>query len=440
MSALRCKNYWKGGRYMNSYKDSFLATVLQHIKSKEAKDFVRMELVHHLSRSKAQLLAKGMSEAEAEERAVRQMGNPIELGKHFNKLHRPKTDWMLISLCVLAFAMGLLPLLNVQGVYAGIGLVSRRIMHIALALTVAIVMMLVDYRKLERYSWWFLGIGLGILVVLAYFPSTTIRGQPYMYIPGVGTISSDAALPFLCLFWASYFAKNNAKLWAVASIYLVTVYYYVSLPNLTASMIYSVVVLIMFLGSSIERRLMYTTVAAVCGLGIIAAFPFLLHSAPYQKERIFAFLYPEAHAQGGGFMYLKIKELMAAGGWFGTSSYSGYIPATAGELVLVNIAHYYGWIVTGLLVAVLILLLLRMTAVLRQTKTSFGRQLLIGVLTLFAVQYLYNIGMIAGFFPLTSITLPFVSYGFTSAILDAFLFGIGLSVCRRRHLVPVTSK
>lgn len=421
---------------MNSYKDSFLATVLRHIKSKEAKDFVRKELVHHLSLSKAQLLVKGMSEAEAEERAVRQMGNPIELGKHFNKLHRPKTDWMLISLCVLAFAMGLLPLLNAQGLYAGI--VPRRIIHIALALTVAIVMMLVDYRKLERHSWWFLGIGLGILVVMAYFPSTTILGQPYMYIPGVGAISSDVALPFLCLFWASYLAKNNAKLWAVASIYLVTVYYYVSLPNLTAAMIYSVVVFIMFLGGSIERRLMYTTVAAACGLGIIAAFLFLLHGSPYQKERIFAFLYPEAYAQGGGFMYLKIKELMAAGGWFGTSSYSGYIPATAGEFVLVNIAHYYGWIVTGLLVVVLILLLLRMTAVLRQTKTSFGRQLLIGVLTLFAVQYLYNIGMIVGFFPLTSITLPFVSYGFTSAIVDAFLFGIALSVCRRRHLVPVS--
>lgn len=397
-----------------------------------------MELVHHLSRSKAQMLAKGMSEAEAEERAVRQMGNPIELGKQFNKLYRPKIDWMLISLCVLAFAMGLLPLLNAQGVYPGI--ISRRILHIALSLTVAVVMMLVDYRKLERHSWWFLVIGLGILVVLAYFPYTTIRAQPYMYIPGVGVISSDAALPFLCLFWASYLAKNNAKLWAVISIYLVTVYYYISLPNLTAAMIYSVVVFTMFLGSSIGRRLMYPTVAAVCGLGIIAAFLFWLHSASYQKERILAFLHPEAHAQGGGFMYLKIKELMAAGGWFGTSSYSGYIPAPAGELVLVNIAHYYGWIVTGLLVAVLILLLLRMTAVLRQTKTSFGRQLLIGVLTMFAVQYLYNIGMIAGFFLLTSITLPFVSYGFTSAILDAFLFGIVLSVCRRRHLVPVTSK
>ncbi|MDG4658142.1 hypothetical protein P6P90_15200 [Ectobacillus antri] len=48
----------------------------------------------------------------------------------------------------------------------------------------------------------------------------------------------------------------------------------------------------------------------------------------------------------------------------------------------------------GFLIIVLILLLLRMLTILRQIKENFGKQLLVGVLALFAVQYLYNIGMI----------------------------------------------
>ncbi|UOY92005.1 FtsW/RodA/SpoVE family cell cycle protein [Ectobacillus sp. JY-23] len=93
----------------------------------------------------------------------------------------------------------------------------------------------------------------------------------------------------------------------------------------------------------------------------------------------------------------------------------------------------------GFLIIVLILLLLRMLTILRQIKENFGKQLLVGVLALFAVQYLYNIGMIMGMLPLIGITLPFVSYGFLPAMFNAFLFGIVLSVCRRRYLVS-TSK
>lgn len=395
-----------------------------------------MELLHHLSRSKAQLLAKGVSEAEAEETAVKQMGNPIELGRQFNKLHRPKTDWMLISLFTLAFAMGLLPLLHIPALYSH--LLSNRLIHIVLALIIAATTMMLDYRKLERYCWWFLGLGTGILVPVAYFPTATIQAHPYFAIYGIGYISSDAALPFLFLFWAAYSVNSHAKLRMMIPVYAITMLSFL-LSSLPAAMIYSLVVLILLFKSSICWSISRILTVAGAGLSIAAAVLFWFTRIPYRTERLLAFLHPKADAHGNGFMYVKIRELIASGGWFGAGS-STYISNPAGELVLVDVAQSYGWVAMGMLIAVLILLLFRMAVLLRQTRTGFGRNLLAGILTFFAVQCAYNMGMIAGFLPLTSIDVPFVSYGFTSTLLNSFLFGLALSVCRRRHLVTAASK
>lgn len=276
------------------------------------------------------------------------------------------------------------------------------------------------------------------VIYLHYYEDLSIK--EISYVTGSNQNSSTAALPFLCLFWAAYFAQDKPKLRVIVPIYLVTVYYYLALPSLVEAMVYSIVVLVMFIGSGIKRKTVYATASVAFGLLAIILPLFWFFSADYQKERIFAFLHPEADPQGDGFIYLKIKELLTTGGWLGTGSHSEYIGAPATELVLVNIAHYYGWIAAGLLVCVLMLLLLRMTIMLWQTKEDFGRQLLIGIISLFTIQILYNFSMVLGLLPITSLALPFVSYGFTSAVLNSFLFGIALSVCCRRHLISFSSR
>ena len=49
---------------------------------------------------------KGLSEEVAEGKAVEQMGSPIKLGRELNKLHKPKVDWFLLILLVVAMGLG----------------------------------------------------------------------------------------------------------------------------------------------------------------------------------------------------------------------------------------------------------------------------------------------------------------------------------------------
>ena len=59
---------------MEQKKDTFLSEVTNHIQSKEAKEFVATELEFHLKKAKNTWMEKGLSEVDAEEKAVQQMG------------------------------------------------------------------------------------------------------------------------------------------------------------------------------------------------------------------------------------------------------------------------------------------------------------------------------------------------------------------------------
>ena len=86
--------------------------VTNHIQSKEAKRYVATELQFHLQKSKSAWLNQGINEEEAELKAIQQMGSPIQLGLELNQLHKPKVDWLLISLLVIMMGLGFLPIVT----------------------------------------------------------------------------------------------------------------------------------------------------------------------------------------------------------------------------------------------------------------------------------------------------------------------------------------
>ena len=93
-------------RKIEQKRERFLKEVTNHIKSKEAKDLVATELNFHLKQTKNMWMDKGLSEEVAEDKAVEQMGSPIKLGRELNKLHKPKVDWFLLILLVVAMGLG----------------------------------------------------------------------------------------------------------------------------------------------------------------------------------------------------------------------------------------------------------------------------------------------------------------------------------------------
>jgi cell division protein FtsW (lipid II flippase) len=156
---------------------------------------------------------------------------------------------------------------------------------------------------------------------------------------------------------------------------------------------------------------------------------------PYQIGRLLAFFNPEKYADTEGFIILRIQELMSKAGWFGLTGAKEFIPEAHTNFVFVSITYHYGWLLGVLLVIILLLFAGRMIAIQAKIKDSYGQLLLIGGVALYSVQLVSNIGMALGLFPMTSMSLPFISYGLMPTLLNAILIGAVLSVYRRKDLV-----
>ncbi|MCM3600404.1 FtsW/RodA/SpoVE family cell cycle protein [Robertmurraya korlensis] len=417
---------------MTNLKEHFLTEVMQYIKSREAKEVVYKELNYHLKMSKSELVSNGANENEAEEKAINQMGSPEDLGIHFNKLYRPIFDWKLFGLFIIIISMGILPIINVQEYYSE-NLMIKQTIYIVLGILVSITVMVIDYRKIKKLGYLFLIVALSLLLTLNFFPNMMLNGVSYLRIMGF-TISGNSLLPFFLMFWAFYLSKEKPRLSVVFSVYLITVILIMRLPSLTDVFIYSILVLTLFISSSISKKAIYTTIGVSFGLLLIYVVLLLLTTKEYQWVRLLAFLNPEDYAQDAGYMYLRLKDFINSGGWFGKQEVANPIPELTTDMVFANITYFYGWLVAVFLLVLLSLLLFRMIVLSIQIKDRFGKQLILGVCSLLSVQFVYNVGMVLGLLPLISMSLPFISYGLTPTVLNSFLIGIVLSVYHRKNI------
>ncbi|MFJ5768697.1 FtsW/RodA/SpoVE family cell cycle protein [Psychrobacillus sp. NPDC093180] len=425
---------------MKNNKQSYLMEVQNQIRSKEAKEFVSAELNYHITAMKSEWINKGLNEEDSEEKAVKQMGNPITLGQRLNKLHRPKVDWLTIILLVITLGLSFLPMLSLGNYFSDEAMsmgyyAKHKMIFVLLGGFVAFGMMMVDFRKLEKQGWLFYGIAMIILLLLAFFPSDMINGLPIIII-GSLRIESLMAIPFLFLAWASIFNDKRVKIWQMGILVIIPCYFLFKMPSISTIYIYGVMVLVMFCWSQFSRKTILSSLIFLISFFLIIGFIFWKASATYQKSRLQAFLNPEQYADTFGYMILYIREILSKAGWFGNAMSTEFIPTPHADFVFVNLTSYFGWIFAITLVFILSLFIVRIIVIARKVHHSYGKFLLIGAVALYSVQLVTNIAMMLGFLPMISMSLPFISYGLMPTLFNAFLIGVVLSVYRRKDLVP----
>ena len=59
-------------------REEYLYTLTEQIRCKMARGTIEQEINDHIEDQKAEFLSEGMSQTEAEEAAVREMGDPVE--------------------------------------------------------------------------------------------------------------------------------------------------------------------------------------------------------------------------------------------------------------------------------------------------------------------------------------------------------------------------
>jgi cell division protein FtsW len=114
-----------------------------------------------------------------------------------------------------------------------------------------------------------------------------------------------------------------------------------------------------------------------------------------------------------------------------------YLPEAHTDFIAAIIGEELGFLgICGLISAYLLLVSRGIRTALR-ADDDYGSFIAFGISTLFGIQVLVNLSVAMAIVPTKGLTLPFLSYGGSSLLVNAAAVGLLLSISRRRALVTV---
>lgn len=185
--------------------------------------------------------------------------------------------------------------------------------------------------------------------------------------------------------------------------------------------------IMMFIGGTRIKHLVLTLLPV-----LIVGF-FLLIKEEYRINRILMFRDPWKHASTFG--YQTIHSLMA----FGTGGIIGvglgksyqklfYLPEPHTDFIFSVIGEELGMVGVLIIITLYAIILHRGLAIARNAKDDFGGFVAMGITSAIGLQVCINIGVALGMLPPKGLTLPFLSYGGTSLLLNMAAIGILMNI------------
>ena len=180
----------------------------------------------------------------------------------------------------------------------------------------------------------------------------------------------------------------------------------------------------------------------LCGvLAVIPAFYFLVMKVPYRRDRVLAFLDPWSTPYEKGFQVIQSMLTFHSGGIFGTGLGQSkgklfYLPEAHTDFTLAVFGEETGFLGFVLLFGLYGFVILKGFQVSLRAKERFSQALAIGLTMTFALSVFVNVGVVLGLLPTKGLTLPFISYGGSSLVMNAFAMGLLLNVSSFVNIKP----
>lgn len=315
------------------------------------------------------------------------------------------------------------------------------------------VFVLIDYRLLVKYALYIYLFGLALLGVVSFVGESTNGASGWLKL-GSSLSLQPAELFKLCLILFLTFVlvrknKNQLSFWrdvvpvgVVAFIPFVIVILQNDLGN---SFSYVIILIgLLWIGNvKFSHAMIALTIMIGSLFGGIQGY---IHYHDNIKaslesigkdhwiERLDPWLVPEKATAKASYHTENAKLAIASGGMSGegfmkgTSVQSERVPYTYSDSIFVAIAEEFGFVGASVLLLLYFIMIHRMILISLECRDRAGPYLIVGVVAMMLYQIFENIGAFIGIMPLTGITLPFISYGGTSLLINMASIGIVMSV------------
>ncbi|MBZ0163058.1 MAG: putative lipid II flippase FtsW [Notoacmeibacter sp.] len=345
--------------------------------------------------------------------------------------------WLLAAFVILMMLGVVLSFAASPAVAERIGLdsyhfIERQIVYMLLALGALVAVSFLSPRDIRRLSFVMLA-GALLLMIATLFIGFEVKGsRRWIYILGVSVQPSEYLKPAFVIICAWLFSQHArhpeipGNLFAIILAGLV-VALLVAQPDLGQTMLIGGTWAVMFFLAGMP----WIWIVALGGVGVAGAAG-AYYAFPHVAGRIDRFLTGE----GDTYQVDMGREAIVRGGWLGQGPGEGTIkrvlPDSHTDFVFSVAAEEFGIILCMLIAALFAAVVLRALAVALKEQDDFTRLALSGLVTLFGLQSVINMGVNLQLLPAKGMTLPFISYGGSSLVAMAISMGMVLALTRRR--------
>lgn len=169
---------------------------------------------------------------------------------------------------------------------------------------------------------------------------------------------------------------------------------------------------------------------------LVALIPFLIwfmFSAEYRVKRLMSFMDPWQYTDDSGYQIVHSLMAFGTGGLWGTGVGQGYqklfyLPEPHTDFIFSVIGEELGLVGVLIILSLYFLILWRGVTIARRAEDSFGSLVAIGLTAAIGLQVGINMGVALGVLPTKGLTLPLLSYGGTSLVMNMATIGIIMNV------------
>lgn len=356
--------------------------------------------------------------------------------------HSP--DYIFLSSVGILLIFGLVMLISVSSVFSfqnyngdSYGVIKHQLLYgiIPGLFLFFIFFKLINYKILRKITPLLMLFAV-ILLILVFIPGLNTGGETksWLKIPGLFSFQPAEFMKIVfILFLALWFDKRGKRdiknfwtgflpfiFWLGLSAGLVILQ-----PDLgTAIIIIMSSLIIYFLAGAKKTHLFFIFLIGIAGFLI-----FMNFAQDYQKNRLSVFLNPQIDKLKTGYHINQAFLAIGSGGAFGVGfgqsrQKFAYLPEVIGDSIFAIISEELGFVISVGFIILMIFIFLRGFQIAKKSRDTFAYLTVAGIISLFAIQSIVNIGAMVGIMPLTGVTLPFVSYGGSSIAMSLAATGI----------------
>lgn len=319
----------------------------------------------------------------------------------------------------------------------GAAFAYRGVVNAVVGLGLAFVVLRLDPRTLRALVPVVYAVGIvALLAVLSPLGSTVNGSRSWIQLPSFSIQPAEVAKVALALALAWALADSDGGRGRLASrdvrlgvlLTALPLALIMAQPDLGSALVVSAVVLAAFVVAGLRGRYVALVLTAAAAVALVAVTTPVL--APYQRDRLLAFVRPDVDPTGIGYQVAQVKLAIGSGGVFGqglfagASTQGGFVPFQYTDFVFSVAGEELGFVGAFGIVLLEMFVVARCLVVARRTPDAFGRIVCAAVAGWLGFQTLENVGMNLGLMPVTGVPLPFVSYGGSS--LFACWIAVGL--------------